>query len=361
MAPLRLSVDPSMKRSALAFLLLFALPLGAQEPPRFAEEIDVDVVLLDAIVTDSRGNQILGLGKDDFIVKENGTEQPIESVEYFTNRQLLNAREEKAPFKVEQVREERYFVFFFDKPAEAEMFDRIVLARQGAKDFVDRWMKPGDRVAVAGHDVRLKLYTDFTSDRNRIKAALDEVARFGRGITTAAGAPPGSILSAIDMSRMIDQTGNVYEALETLADALRPIRGRKNLILFSAGIFEPGEVIRGDLVVSESTYYRPMIRALNQANVSVFAVSLWSQPAVSPLVHQTLSRIASETNGEYFQFAVSYGPLLKRIEQINSGYYLISYRSRHRRGTSGWQKVELDVRNQPQLRVKAREGYAYGD
>src|SRR5215210_2192035 len=53
----------------------------------------ISLVLLDAVVTDARGNQILGLGKDDFIVKENGVVQPINSVEYFTSRKLLNATE----------------------------------------------------------------------------------------------------------------------------------------------------------------------------------------------------------------------------------------------------------------------------
>ena len=37
-----------------------------------------------AVVTDNRGNQILGLTKDDFVVKENGVEQTIESLDYFT-------------------------------------------------------------------------------------------------------------------------------------------------------------------------------------------------------------------------------------------------------------------------------------
>ena len=100
-------------------LVAIALSAFSQENPQppFQERIDVNVVLLDVIVTDSRGNQILGLTKDDFIVKEGGVPQPIDSVDYFTNRRLLDSREESAPFKVENVRSERYFIFFFDKPS----------------------------------------------------------------------------------------------------------------------------------------------------------------------------------------------------------------------------------------------------
>src|SRR5512140_564127 len=91
-----------------------------QEPPRtptYGEQVDVNLVLVDATVTDNKGNQILGLSKDDFIVKENGVPQDIASAEYFTNRTLLDAPESKAAFKVERVRDERYFILFFDRSA----------------------------------------------------------------------------------------------------------------------------------------------------------------------------------------------------------------------------------------------------
>ena len=140
-------------------LTLFALafPAAAQQKP-FAEEIDVNAVLLDVIVTDAGGHQILGLGPGDFVVTENGVEQPVESVDYFTNRRLLDSREEAAPFKVERVREDRYFIFFFDKPADpGVMFDEVTQAREAVRNFVRTDMKETDQVAIVGHDFRLKV------------------------------------------------------------------------------------------------------------------------------------------------------------------------------------------------------------
>ena len=49
--------------------------------------------------------------------RRTASSRQIDSVDYFTNRRLLDAREENAPFKVERIREDRYFIFFFDKPA----------------------------------------------------------------------------------------------------------------------------------------------------------------------------------------------------------------------------------------------------
>src|SRR5437773_2193631 len=105
---------PMIKRF-ISLMFVAAAPLLAQQPAEpFKAKVDVNLVLLDAVVTDARGNQILGLGKDDFIVRENGVAQPLQSVEYFTTRKLLNAAEKNAAFNVERVHEERYLVFFFD-------------------------------------------------------------------------------------------------------------------------------------------------------------------------------------------------------------------------------------------------------
>src|ERR1043165_3728258 len=140
-----------MKRLAILFASL-ALPLFAQQPP-FGEKVEVNAVLIDAVVTDPTGHQILGLDKNDFVVKENGVEQTIDSVDYFTNRKLLDTPEGQAPFKVARVHEERYFIFFFDKPTDAVLFDEVAMARKAARDFVNGSMKEGDRIAVVGHDV----------------------------------------------------------------------------------------------------------------------------------------------------------------------------------------------------------------
>jgi VWFA-related protein len=359
-----------MKSLIAAALLALAVPLAAQtqEPPRFGENVEVNVVLLDAIVTDAKGNQILGLGPDDFVVRENGVVQKIESVDYYTNRQLLTSPEGKAPFKVERIREERYFVLFFDKPnfdafsdtpAETGLWTVLVRATRDARDFIEQRMLPGDRVAIVGHDVRLKVYSDFTSDKAQLSRALNEAVRFGNGISQAPAGSDPSILRALDHDEMIGHTGTVYQALETLGDALRPIKARKNVILFSAGIYESGETVRNGLPLTESRYYQPMIQSLNAANVTVDAISLLPYPDETPIFHHTLARIARETNGEYYRHAVNFGGLLRRIERQNNGYYLITYTAKHPRGTHGFQKVDVTVK-EPSLRIKAREGYVYG-
>jgi VWFA-related protein len=353
------------KLLSLVVALGVTLPLAAQQPasqqPKYSERMEVNAVLVDATVTDRSGHQILGLDTDDFIVKEDGTPQQIDSVDYFTNRRLLSAQESQAPFKAERIRSDRYFVIFVDKPANSALMDELMAAKRSAILFVQGQLQPGDRVAVVGQDVRLKVFSDFTSDKAALAKALEDAVRFGRGVTKApAGGGDDSILRHVDLDKMMIRSGTVYEAVQVLAEALRPIHARKELILLSPGILEQGQTIFAGMP-SESRFYKPMIHALNAANVTVYPINLLRDASVvNPTIHTTLEQMAADTNGEYFRGVVNFDNPLKKIEQESSGYYLITYRSNKPRGTSGYQKIDVSLRN-PEFRIRAREGYTFGD
>jgi VWFA-related protein len=349
-------------RNRLQFLLfaaLLAAPVVAQES-KLTERVDVNAVLVDAVVTDAKGQQILGLDKDDFIVKENGVPQAIDSVDYFTNRRLLNAPENRSEFKAEHIRSDRWFILFFDKPNDNLLYAELIRARNAARKFVNQQMLPGDHLAIAGHDVRLKIYSDFSSDRAHLDAALDDAVRFGRGITKAPASPgEESLFRTMSMHEMIDRTGSVYDALRVLADATHTIRARKTLVLFSPGILDRDQLITGG-IPTESRYYKPMIQSLNAANVTVNAVNLQSDAsAIDPIIHRTLEAITADTKGEYFR-SVSFETPLQKVEQQSNGYYLLTYRPSKSRSERGYQKIDVSLRN-PEFRIKARDGYRYGD
>jgi VWFA-related protein len=352
-----------MKRIFTILLALLAGTAMAQQPqpqPGFGERIEVNVVLLDAVVTDSTGHQILGLGPGDFTVTENGTPQTIQSVDYFTNRKNVSAPESKAGFKAERTRNERYFVLFFDKPQESVLLNRLVHARGAAVSFVNNEMKPNDLVAIAGHDVRLKVYSDFTSDKKQLLRALDDAIAFGRGVLDApAGTTAPSILAHVNKARMMNHTGSTYEALETLADAVKPIKARKDLVLFSAGILTPDQTVSKGIAVNKSRFYDRAVYALNSADVSVYPANIVDVPNISPAFHQALEALAMDTNGQYFRFNPTFTGALRRVEEMTNGYYLITYTTQKPKGETGFQKVQVTVKN-PEFKVRAREGYSYG-
>jgi VWFA-related protein len=158
-------------------------------------------------------------------------------------------------------------------------------------------------------------------------------------------------------------TGSVYEALDVLADAVKPIRARKNLVLFSPGIVDISESVRHGMIVDRSRYLDPALQSLNAANVSVYSAQLQrpieTRVSTTPYFHQRLTELASATGGEYFQFGTSFKPVVKKVEKTNAGYYLVTYRSKKPRGEKGFQKVDVSLRN-PEFRVVARSGYEFG-
>jgi len=347
-----------MRRITVLLLSLLAVSAFAQQP-KVSEKVDVNLVLIDATVTDKTGHQILGLDKNDFVVMENGKPVPVDTVDYFTNRISVDTREEKAAYKVDRVRDDRYFIFFLDKPEGDQLFDQLTRARLAVKKFIDQRMKPGDLAAVVAHDVRLRVYSDFTDNKKQLKAALDTAATHALGLAGPVGTPDQpSIMRNIDRDRMMNHTGNVYEALELIGNATRSIKARKELVLFSQGILANDEEVRGSMLLNQSRYYKPMIEALNGANVTVYPTNI--NLDANDVVHQTLTRLANETGGEYFRLNVGFDNPLKKIEGTSSGYYLLAYYSPHAPGEHGFQKVSVALKN-PEFRVRSREGYSFGD
>jgi VWFA-related protein len=100
-----------------------------------------------------------------------------------------------------------------------------------------------------------------------------------------------------------------------------------------------------------------MVRALNDANVAVYALDL-TPAEVRHSLEGGLNDLAQETGGRYFFNFATYRAPLDEIAQENGGYYLLSYRAEHPAGEDGFQSVRVRLAD-PSLRVRARDGYAF--
>jgi VWFA-related protein len=324
-------------------------------------------VLIDALVTDSSGNVIVGLGKKDFDVRENGQSVELTGVTFYSNRRMLEGSDVAATkgLKVDQVPEDRYFILLFDDQHQEVSDIPNILSQQleagrKAKEWVSNQLLRNDWVAVVGWNNKLIVYQDFTHERNDLTSAIDDAVQ-GRdkegnwpsrqtqasGPSLLAGLPKGEALAT--------STGTIYAALQRLATAAAPITGRKNLVLYSRGF---GELREFAQYRPDPRYYLPTMHALNTANVAVYSLDL-----LPPGTHHTLSnamnQIAQDTGGRYFWEIVNYETPLDQLAKENNGYYLLSYRSEHPAGKSGYQDVAVKTTN-PELKVTARKGYNFG-
>ncbi|HSL83894.1 MAG TPA: VWA domain-containing protein [Thermoanaerobaculia bacterium] len=367
-------------------LLVAATPatLGAQEstlaqepteaqPPRgeFGEELEVTEVLLDVLVTDRQGNVIIGLGPDDFVVEEDGRPVDVTGVSFYSNRRLAGPApaDLEGRLDIETLPEDRYFILLFEDQRQKAADTGVDVVRQQldaarfAKQWVERELLPNDWVAVASYDFKLKLQTDFTRDEKTLVKAIDAAMK-GRdtGSTwpsrtreaAASGAP--SLAAGLPAGDELRKASlRIYDAIGLLADAAGEIRGRKNLLLFTTGF---GQINNVGQYLQDPRYYPPMMQALNDNNVAAYTIDL-TPNNVDHVMSDAMNQLAEETGGEYYFNFTNFLTPLTRIAEENNGYYLLAYQSRHPRGESGYQKVLVRTEN-PQFRVKAREGYVYG-
>jgi len=364
--------DLSLLWMFLAGALLMALASRAHgqvagQTPEFRGEVTVSEVLLDALVADREGHVIVGLRPDDFEVREGGRPVELTGVTFYSNRRYLGASGAAAlGIDPDAVPDRRYFILFFDDQRHNSLDARGLLQRQmaAARD-AESWIRdelaPGDRVAVASFDFKLKLHADFTADREALVAAVRAAAKGDEGRadwpSRRSDDDVGSLAGALPTGKELRKaTPTIYEALQTLAKAAGPIQGRKNLVLFSIGF---GDVNSLGQYVRDARYHRSTLEALNAANVAVYSVDLAEAGTRHPF-SDALSEISLATGGRFFQNVVNFATPLDQVSETTNGYYLLSYRAEHPAGEKGFQEVEVETKN-PEFRVTARSGYRYGD
>jgi len=361
-----------MRMTAMALIALCGLGRAAvaQEQPQgqFQGKVNVTEVLLDVLVTDARGNVIVGLDKNEFVVKENGRPVDLTGVTFYSNRRLLESSPAlaKQGVSVDQGTEDRYFILFFedqkDTAQEApQLLTQQLEAAKRARGWVDGEMLPSDWVAVVSYDTRLKVQQDFTRDRKALVAAIGDAVK--------AKDPEGNYPSRIDATKgpsllaglpkgreLANRTPKIYSALQEIARSAGNIRARKNLLLFTYGL--PSNETPFGQFVPDKRYFLPTVDALNANNVAVYSLDL-TPPAVQHTLSDSLQKMSDDTGGRYFFNVTNFSTPLDQISKENNGYYLLSYQSEQPAGKSGFQNVTVTTNNR-EFRVKARKGYEYG-
>ncbi len=371
-------------------LIVLLLPAGARAQEGtsagFGEQINVTEVLLDVLVTDTKGNVILGLEPTDFIVEEKGAPVTVNSATFYSNRRFVDSADLAERMGVErgQVPVDRFFILFFE---ESRYYDSSFAANQldavrKVKDWAHSELLPNDWVAVLGWDARLLVYQDFTTDNEKIVRALNMLAK---------GKKPGDLWE----SRVADHEGpslaqnlprgaaldkaskRMFSALDTVGEAAGYITGRKNLLLFSIGLGDAavggGGLDEAGIVgqtpgtyTPDSRYYGSLMERLNDNNVAVYSISILKDasdddPDIAKL-QNGLSVLSDDTGGRYFSNFVNFRDPLRQIAEDNNGYYLLSYRSEYTQAEASkddYRRVSVKTVN-PTFRVRARQGYRLG-
>ncbi len=255
-----LSVPPALAQ---------APPEGQQKPPGPPPatapgviKSEANLVLVDVVVTDKKGNHIKDLEQNDFQVFEDDKEQPITA---FSRASKSNAPTGPAP--------RRYVVLFFDNSSMATS-DQMQ-ARRAATQFVEKAAADDRLIAVADFGGAFRLTQNFTPNADLLKKAL-AATKFsalqpnepGQSTELASLGSPSPLQVRSDFAAR-----SVLLTIRSLAKMLRSVPGRKTLILFSAG-FPLNPERQSELAAT--------IDAANKANVAIYTVDVRGLQGLGP-------------------------------------------------------------------------------
>lgn len=145
----------------------------------FAEQIGIEVVNVDVVVTDKKGRAVEGLTRDDFELRIDGHEVEIANFYAVAGAPATQAADDQyvvpaAPAPAAARRDPVYLVVYFDS------FYLTPISRQRVLEdlpgFFERQIADGARILLATHLQDLKVLTPFTTDLDQLRAALAKIA-----------------------------------------------------------------------------------------------------------------------------------------------------------------------------------------
>jgi len=148
---------------------------------------DTDLVTVPVIASSRTGNYIADLTKEEFKLSEDGVPQ-----------QIAFLTTVNAPFHV---------VLLLDTSASTK--EKLPMIQRAAVTFVEQ-LNTTDKVKVISFDDKVRDLNDFTSDKALLRSVISKTA-------------PG-------------EGTKVYDAFESGLNSLRPITGRRAIVIFSDGV-----------------------------------------------------------------------------------------------------------------------------
>ncbi len=176
-------------RGALLLLVLVVVPAAAQEsPPAFDDSVDVRLVNIDVFVTDKKGRRVDGLGREDFVVYQDG--RPVE-VTHFSRVLGASGGSGGAAGELDAelgseppatIPDPLTVVVYVDNSTLTPHHRNRVLDEVEA--FVVEQAGAGVGFMIAVYDPGLKILTPVTAEADRAREVLAKIGKMSaRGLT----------------------------------------------------------------------------------------------------------------------------------------------------------------------------------
>src|SRR5713226_3272667 len=392
--------------TAAGLLLHAAAPVSAQKGGQAGGneariEVTSELVLVNVVAHDKKGNLVRDLKKGDFTLFEDGKKQEISTFDFESVDELQTAgaaeatvsgvagagallRSGKQAAPSLDARDRRLILLFFDFSAmDPEQIDRSVDA---AKKFVGTKMQPADLMALVSLATNMHVDLDFTDDKTKLLAALTAYnSGLGQGFENGStGSAEGTAetsgaFSADDTDFNTFNADRKLLALQSLMQALGKLPQKKNLIYLSNGISQSG--------ADNQSALRATTAAAVKANVSIYSMdirglqafppggeaqsaSLRGQSAYSGAAvlndlsgnaasQDSLATLSSDTGGKAFFDSNDFGTVFSQVQKDSSAYYVLGFTSNNPLKDGRFRRLKVQV-NRGDLKLDFRAGYYAG-
>lgn len=285
-------------RLSILFLLAFNFSIFAQDDDEVIT-VDSSVVILNASITDAKGNAVTNIKQTQFKVFEDGTEQEIS---------VFKAQE--TPFAA---------VILLDTSGSME--ERVSLARSAVITFLDG-LRSEDNVSIYNFDSKVSLVQDFSNSIN-FPDKFYELKADGWTVLNDA----------------------IFEAAQALG---KRSEKRRAIIVLSDG--------------ADTKSRRSSDKALKAAlavNAVIYTVDMAAVNASDRLQSQNALKNFAEKTGGLFVPApggVAMREAFKSIVSELGVQYTLGYNPINTKKDGKWRNIELKV-SRPNLKIRTRKGY----
>lgn len=405
-----------MKKPFAVLCALLSAPwLGAQAekapaqqlPQPVTESVEVSVTNIEVVVTDSRGNRVSGLAKEDFEVLQDGVSKPITNFYAVSGGKVtledgktVSLEQEAGAAEVPETLQVRYIVYIDNLNIQPQNRNRMF---KRLKEFLQKAVGPQSEAMVVTYNRSLKVKRKFTSNANDVLGAIEETERDTGGGTSLAGerrdalqriSEARSAQEALDTARMYSRSLRndlefAVDGLKTTLNSLAGIQGRKVFLYVSEGLPATAGVELFDLIQTKfresgstleqfefdmNTRYTSIVQAANANGVTLwpldatglaaddFASAEYRTVEARPntfLMRQNtqgpLLLMAEETGGIAAINTNDWGKNLDELAKDFSNFYSIGYRAAGA-AVDRPHRVEVKVKRKG-LKARARKGY----
>jgi VWFA-related protein len=350
--------------------------------------ISVDLVQMDAVVTNSKDAPVTDLTAQDFIILQDGKPQEITNFSFVRTEEATKpaAAAEKArgikrkdqpvfapppmPLKREKLR--RTIALLADDLGLSAEY--ALRTRQWIKNWIENEMQPNDLVAVMRTGAGVGALYQFTNDKRILNAAADLIT-FNAASRVGVSAEirrdiHGFALPMVDQERDLVFTKFTLKSIQYVAEGLKDVPGRKSIILFTEKLQLQFNACAGENQGRDAAMKEPLqhlIDAVNRSGVVIHSIDprgVINTDNICELLNSQdgMVILAKQTGGLFMSGHNDIDRVLETVANDGNGYYLIGYQpdsktiSEMKKGKPKGHKIQVKVKR-PGLTVRTRSEF----